>query len=88
MWELIDKKIHETDGTAVGASFGKYGNIIPLGRTSVADDIAGVVSFLAGKDSDCEYFLRVEKRMTKCRAIFLQDMTGQSIIVDGGIRMS
>ncbi|CAF1117171.1 unnamed protein product [Adineta steineri] len=39
-----------------------------LGRTGVPDDIANIVSFLAGKDSDY--------------------MTGQNVIIDGGIAFS
>lgn len=40
---------------------------IPLGRMQTPEDVAGVVSFLAGPDSDY--------------------MTGQSVVVDGGLYM-
>lgn len=45
-----------------------FAQMTALGRTSVPDDVAKFVSFLAGPDSDY--------------------MTGQNVIVDGGIAFS
>jgi NAD(P)-dependent dehydrogenase (short-subunit alcohol dehydrogenase family) len=59
----------ERTGAKKGDTIKKYSeDLIALGRTSVPEDVSGVVSFLAGKDSDY--------------------MTGQTVIVDGGICFS
>lgn len=74
MWDLIDehmgKRAGEKTGMAVakGEMLKKYSESIALGRVSVPEDVAKLVSFLASKDSDY--------------------ITGQSIIVDGGIIMT
>jgi NAD(P)-dependent dehydrogenase (short-subunit alcohol dehydrogenase family) len=69
MWDLIDEKMGERTGAKKGDTIKKYSeDLIALGRTSVPEDVSGVVSFLAGKDSDY--------------------MTGQTVIVDGGICFS
>ncbi|KAF1832298.1 acetoin dehydrogenase-like protein [Decorospora gaudefroyi] len=66
MWDLIDEKLGEKTGAKKGDTITKYSNeLIALGRTSVPEDVSGVVSFLCGKDSDY--------------------MTGQTIVIDGGI---
>lgn len=66
MWDLIDEKMGERTGAKKGDTIKKYSDeLIALGRTSVPEDVSGVVSFLAARDSDY--------------------MTGQTVIVDGGI---
>jgi NAD(P)-dependent dehydrogenase (short-subunit alcohol dehydrogenase family) len=53
MWELIDEKLAEINGTEKGSMVKKYTKeLTALGRTSVPEDVSGLVSFLAGKDSD------------------------------------
>lgn len=75
MWDLIDEHIGKQRGeklgtlVAKGETIKKYADeLIALGRVSVPEDVAKLVSFLSGKDSDY--------------------ITGQSIIVDGGIIMT
>jgi len=66
MWDLIDEKLGEIEGRPKGESIKKYvDDLTALKRTSVPEDVAKVVSFLSGPDSDF--------------------MTGQTVIVDGGI---
>ena len=66
MWELIDEELGKKSGAKKGETIRKYSEeLIALGRTSVPEDVAGVVGFLAGADSDY--------------------MTGQTVVVDGGI---
>ncbi|KAH8723694.1 acetoin dehydrogenase-like protein [Phaeosphaeriaceae sp. PMI808] len=66
MWDLIDEKLGETTGARKGDTIKRYTEeLIALGRTSVPEDVAGTVSFLAGRDSDY--------------------MTGQTVVIDGGI---
>lgn len=66
MWDLIDEEIGKSSGAAKGETIKQYSqNLIALGRTSVPEDVAKCVSFLASPDSDY--------------------MTGQTIVVDGGI---
>lgn len=66
MWDLIDEKLGEKTGAKKGETIKKYTDeLIALGRTSVPEDVASTVSFLASKDSDY--------------------MTGQTIVIDGGI---
>lgn len=66
MWEKMDEVMGQIEGRAKGESLKMYSQRIPLGRTSVPEDVSGLVGgFLAGKDSDY--------------------MTGQTILVDGGI---
>lgn len=60
-------KYEHKDKWAVIEDFSKK-KLIAIERTSVPDDVANIVSYLAGKDSDY--------------------MTGQSIIIDGGIQFS
>ncbi|KAK2020911.1 acetoin reductase [Colletotrichum zoysiae] len=52
MWDLIDEKMGERTGAARGETFAKARDLIALKRTSVPDDVAKLVSFLAGPDSD------------------------------------
>ncbi|KAJ5855241.1 hypothetical protein N7455_009189 [Penicillium solitum] len=66
MWEKVDEALGKIEGRAKGESLALYSKSITLGRTSVPDDVAGLVGgFLATKDSDY--------------------VTGQTILVDGGI---
>ena len=54
MWDLIDAKLGESSGAAKGETIKKYSkDLIALGgRPSVPEDVAKLVSFLAGPDSD------------------------------------
>ncbi|KAH8846834.1 hypothetical protein MCOR27_003598 [Pyricularia oryzae] len=55
MWELIDRELGKVAGGEVkaGEMMQKTAEgAIALGRTGVADDVTGLVSFLAGKDSN------------------------------------
>ncbi|VUC73911.1 2,3-butanediol dehydrogenase [Raoultella terrigena] len=65
MWTEIDKRFSEITGTPVGETYKKYVEGIALGRAETPDDVASLVSYLAGPDSDY--------------------VTGQSILIDGGI---
>lgn len=65
MWDLIDEKMGEYTGAAKGETLKKYMEGIALGRGSVPQDIANLVSFLASEKADY--------------------ITGQSILVDGGL---
>jgi NAD(P)-dependent dehydrogenase (short-subunit alcohol dehydrogenase family) len=66
MWDLIDEELGKKKGVGKGETIKRYSEeLIALGRTSVPEDVSGVVSFLAGRDSDY--------------------VTGQRVVVDGGI---
>ncbi|QJT81105.1 acetoin reductase [Kosakonia sp. MUSA4] len=65
MWTEIDKRFSEITGAAIGETWNKYVGGIALGRAETPDDVASLVSYLAGPDSDY--------------------VTGQSILIDGGI---
>ena len=53
MWDLIDEKLAERSGAEKGTMIRKYvGDLTALGRVSTAEDVAGLVGFLASKDSD------------------------------------
>lgn len=65
MWEEIDARFAELTGAPKGETFRKYVDGIALGRAETPDDVASLVSYLAGPDSDY--------------------VTGQSILIDGGI---
>jgi meso-butanediol dehydrogenase/(S,S)-butanediol dehydrogenase/diacetyl reductase len=67
MWTRIDADWAEIEGLQIGEAWRRRTSVIPLGRPEQADDVAGVVSFLASRDSDY--------------------MTGQAVIVDGGLVM-
>ncbi|UJR06680.1 hypothetical protein I4U23_010966 [Adineta vaga] len=69
MWDLIDEKLAKYENKEKGKVIEEYSSrLIALGRTSVPEDVANFVSYLASKDSDY--------------------MTGQSIMIDGGIQFS
>ncbi|ANI82688.1 acetoin reductase [Kosakonia oryzae] len=65
MWTEIDRRFSEITGAAIGETWNKYVGGIALGRPETPDDVASLVSYLAGPDSDY--------------------VTGQSILIDGGI---
>ncbi|KAI9812031.1 MAG: hypothetical protein M1827_004923 [Pycnora praestabilis] len=66
MWDTIDEELGKMKGVPKGDTIKKYStDLIALGRTSVPEDVAKTVSFLASGDSDY--------------------MTGQTIVIDGGI---
>lgn len=53
MWDLIDKELGEKSGAQKGETMKKYSqDLIALKRVSTGDDVAKLVSFLAGPDSD------------------------------------
>src|SRR3989441_13127997 len=52
MWTQIDKEWGAMQGWGEGEAWKRRIRHIPLGRPETADDIAGVVAFLAGRDSD------------------------------------
>lgn len=67
MWDVIDRGLGErVDGAKKGDMLKKHSKEwIALGRTSVPEDVAKLVGFLASKDADY--------------------VTGQTMVVDGGI---
>ena len=52
MWEQIDGELAALHGLAPREAWKKRIAGIPLGRPETTDDVAGVVAFLAGPDSD------------------------------------
>ncbi|KAF2154076.1 acetoin dehydrogenase-like protein [Myriangium duriaei CBS 260.36] len=75
MWDLIDEEVGKQRGEKLGELIKKGETIkkytkelIALGRTSVPEDVAKLVSFLSSRDSDY--------------------ITGQTMVVDGGIIMT
>lgn len=69
MWDLIDTELGNKSGAAKGETIKKFtAERIALKRTSVPEDVAKLVSFLGGPDSDY--------------------VTGQTMVVDGGIVFS
>jgi meso-butanediol dehydrogenase/(S,S)-butanediol dehydrogenase/diacetyl reductase len=52
MWVEIDRRFAEITGTPVGETYKKYVEGIALGRAETPEDVAGLVSFLAGPDAD------------------------------------
>jgi meso-butanediol dehydrogenase/(S,S)-butanediol dehydrogenase/diacetyl reductase len=52
MWEQIDREWGALHGWAPREAWKRRTANIPLGRPETADDVAGVVAFLAGPDSD------------------------------------
>lgn len=53
MWELIDAELAKKKGQRKGDMIKKYvQELTALGRVSVPEDVAKLVSFLAGSDSD------------------------------------
>lgn len=52
MWDLIDEKLSEINGKPRGANLKENVDGIALGRIETPEDVAKVVSFFAGGDSD------------------------------------
>ena len=52
MWEQIDTELAALHGLAPREAWQRRIKHIPLGRPEAAEDVAGVVAFLAGPDSD------------------------------------
>jgi len=52
MWEQIDREWGALEGLGAREAWKRRIRPIPLGRPETADDVAGVVAFLAGPDSD------------------------------------
>jgi len=52
MWKKIDAQWSKVEGWQTGEAWKRRTSFIPLGRPETADDVAGVVSFLASRDSD------------------------------------
>jgi meso-butanediol dehydrogenase/(S,S)-butanediol dehydrogenase/diacetyl reductase len=52
MWKKIDAEWAEIEGWETGEAWKRRISLIPLGRPEKPDDVAGVVSFLASRDSD------------------------------------
>jgi len=67
LWKKLDSDIAEIEGLAIGEAWKRRTSGIPLGRPETPDDLTGLLSFLASRDSDY--------------------MTGQAIILDGGLTM-
>jgi len=66
MWDVIDEELGKRSGAEKGETIKQYSeDKIALKRTSVPEDVAKCVSYLASPDSDY--------------------MTGQTLIIDGGI---
>lgn len=52
MWTRIDAEWSKVEGWQIGEAWKRRTAFIPLGRPETAADVAGVVSFLASRDSD------------------------------------
>jgi len=65
MWVTIDERFAAITGAPKGETYKKYVGGIALGRAETPEDVAALVSYLAGPDSDY--------------------ITGQAILIDGGI---
>jgi meso-butanediol dehydrogenase / (S,S)-butanediol dehydrogenase / diacetyl reductase len=52
MWVSLDRDLGKYTGRAAGESREAFRQLIALGRIQTAEDVAGLVSFLASRDSD------------------------------------
>src|SRR5262249_26265252 len=52
MWRKIDAEWTEIEGWEIREAWKRRTSLIPLGRPETPEDVAGVVSFLASRDSD------------------------------------
>jgi meso-butanediol dehydrogenase / (S,S)-butanediol dehydrogenase / diacetyl reductase len=65
MWVQVDEELGRITGAAKGETFQQFTQMIALGRPQTPDDVAGLVSYLTGRDG--------------------RYVTGQSLIIDGGV---
>lgn len=68
MWEHIDDRLGGYLGLGKGEARSRYAHDAVLDRVQTPEEVASLVSYLAGPDSDF--------------------MTGQSVVIDGGIVMA
>ena len=52
MWRKIDAEWTKIEGWEIREAWKRRTSLIPLGRPETPEDVAGVVSFLASRDSD------------------------------------
>ena len=52
MWRKIDAEWSEIEGWQIGEAWKRRTSLIPLGRPETPEDVAGVMTFLASRDSD------------------------------------
>ena len=52
MWRKVDAEWSEIEGWQTGEAWKRRTSLIPLGRPETAEDVAGLVSFLASRNSD------------------------------------
>nr|WP_315081184.1 acetoin reductase [uncultured Kosakonia sp.] len=52
MWDEIDRRFSDITGAPLGETYKKYVEGIALGRAETPEDVAGLVAYLAGPDSD------------------------------------
>lgn len=52
MWEEIDRRFSDITGAPLGETYKKYVEGIALGRAETPEDVAGLVAYLGGPDSD------------------------------------
>src|SRR5262249_5701226 len=52
IWRKVDDEWSGIEGWQTGEAWKRRTSLIPLGRPETADDVAGLVSFLASRDSD------------------------------------
>ena len=86
MWDLIDEELGKLKGAKKGDTIKRYSeDLIALGRTSVPEDVSSTVSWLAGKDSNYGMKSYVSPFAHQFLTMYFLLVTGQTIVVDGGI---
>ena len=50
MWVTVDREMAKHTGAEPGATYAQFVGGIALGRAEVPEDVAGLVSYLAGPD--------------------------------------
>lgn len=85
MWDIIDEELAKKQGKKKGEVIEHYvKELTALGRTSVPEDVAKLVSFLGSSDSN----FVTGQTQGKIRALYLHCnyvMLTLAIVVDGGI---